>query len=95
MLTLRQIVDRDCNHKNDPNGNDPDHEEVRSTAARSAISSTVVLVRGRPMVFAIKRHHQPRVLARSLPNVPGQVKQRAPSSIHLRVTLRFGPLEER
>ena len=38
MLTLRQIVDRDGNHENGPNGDDPDHEEVSASSARSMIS---------------------------------------------------------
>ena len=34
VLTLRQVVDRSCNHDSDGYCNDPDHEEIPATTLR-------------------------------------------------------------
>ena len=75
VLTLRQIVDRNCNQENDRDGNDPDHEEVPATSARD--------------FFAAPEHHrQSRVSRRSLPNVLRRVNSKRPSAgaHHLRLS---------
>src|ERR1044072_848228 len=46
VLMLRQIVNRNCNHDNDSNGNDPDHgTAVSATGQRTCWNSITVLFR--------------------------------------------------